>query len=55
VIYVTAYAEIPSEISAQTDSVKLVPLTYIGGKRHYNVVIGHKLHAIDQTLASAVD
>jgi dolichol-phosphate mannosyltransferase len=51
VLYVSAYADIPSEISSQTDSATLVTLPYLGGKRQYHVVIGRNLHLV--TLASA--
>jgi hypothetical protein len=45
VIYVTAYTDVPQEIRSQTDSAQLVRLPYLGGKRHYNLLICRNFHA----------
>jgi dolichol-phosphate mannosyltransferase len=51
VIYVTAYSEIPREVRLQTDSVELMPLPDLGGKRRYNLVLCHNLRDTAVALA----
>jgi dolichol-phosphate mannosyltransferase len=52
VIYVSPYTDIPGEIAAQTDSATLVALPYLGGKRHYNVIICRCLHQLAQATST---